>query len=86
MPNTNWLLGLACSRCGSQGPLQIDTLLTLTVTDAGPVAFDADNAAWTPHAGCICPACGQSGCVADFTLKTRAGRPGGSLSPGVTDA
>ena len=56
MPNTNWLLGLACPRCGSQGPLQIDTLLTLTVTDAGPVAFDADNAAWTPHAGCICPA------------------------------
>jgi len=74
MPNTNWLKGLACPRCGSPGPFYVDTLLTLTVTDDGPVAYDQDNAAWGPQSGCVCPACGQSGCVADFTKKEPAGR------------
>ena len=67
MANTNVLEGMACPKCGSEGPFNILITALATVYDDGTdEQFDTE---WDEDSRCDCIACGYSGKVWNFEVS-----------------
>lgn len=65
--NTNYLIGMKCPECGSEGPFRIDATITVTIHDDGREENFSETT-WKNDSWCCCEAwdCGFVGVVADF--------------------
>jgi hypothetical protein len=63
--NTGRLVGLICPHCGSREPLNIESLVVVTVYDDSALDLQSD-AEWRPDSRCSCVNCGHSATVRDF--------------------
>ena len=64
-PNTNCLLGMRCPKCGSYGPLYIESRVLVKVFDDGTDGTDY-SPEWDDDSYCECSACHYSGKVCNF--------------------
>jgi len=65
--NNNCLQGIACPKCGSEGPFDISVTCTMTVYDSG--SCDNQNEEWTDESCCTCRDCGNAETVKEFKFK-----------------
>jgi hypothetical protein len=77
MPNTNYLAGMQCPTCGSEGPFFIEVTATVEVHDSY-IDLDAypDDCTWLAYSPCECDACGANGMVEEF--RSPVPTPGGA--------
>lgn len=67
MPNKNYLIGMACPKCGSAEKFHIRAMAYFEVTDDGAdYGRDVD---WEDGDYCYCCECQFDGCVKDFKTK-----------------
>ena len=71
MPNDNVLDGMACPKCKSEGPFDIDCTATFTVWDDG-TDLEYSNLDWEPASCCTCKSCGHEGDAYNFTITHQA--------------
>jgi len=64
MANTNVLAGMACPKCGSEGPFSIQGGTTARVSDNG--VEKTGDFEWESENFCSCTDCDYDGRVADF--------------------
>lgn len=69
MPNTNCLEGLACPKCGSEGPFYIMAMALFMVYDSG--TEDYQDVDWDDESYCRCHGCGFAGTVLNFDKEER---------------
>tara|TARA_R110002110_G_scaffold389041_1_gene601269 strand:+ start:190 stop:510 length:321 start_codon:yes stop_codon:yes gene_type:complete len=67
-PNDNYLQGMACPVCKSNGPFRIEIAVCVTVSDDGFDYADAGHSEWTDESWCACPECDHPATVKDFTI------------------
>lgn len=65
MANTNFLDGMKCPRCNSEGPFKIAVCIMAMVHDSG-VDEHVGNYEWDDNATCICCNCDLIETVEDF--------------------
>ena len=67
MTNENVLEGIACPKCNSEGPFDINCYATfLNVTDDGCSEFEGMD--WGEESDITCKACGHVGIIEDFRV------------------
>ena len=64
MANTNCLEGMACPKCGSEGPFRMEMTSIFTIFDDGTDGYEDTN--WDEHSYCNCKECDFEGVVKDF--------------------
>lgn len=68
MPNDNVLKGMACPKCKSEGPFDIDCTVTFTVWDDG-TDLDYRGIDWEPDSRCVCKNCEYKGTAQNFETQ-----------------
>lgn len=68
MSNTNCLEGMACPKCGSEGPFKIVITAWALMFDDG--IEETDESEWDDESPCICHECNHLGTVKDFEDET----------------
>jgi hypothetical protein len=66
MANTNCLEGMACPKCGSEGPFKIECKTYFEVYDSG--TGDHEDVVWDEDSLIECMECHHDGTVFDFRM------------------
>ena len=69
MHNKNYLIGMACPKCGSEGSFHIKAMAYFVVTDDGTDC--GRDVEWEDDDYCYCPRCERSGRTAEFKIKEK---------------
>ena len=66
MTNSNFLMGMACPECGSEGPFRIAIEAMAVTNDDEYIRFDGVE--WDEQSYISCEACKYDGSVRDFDI------------------
>ena len=67
MANSNCLEGMACPKCGSEGPFKITVVASALICDEG--VLETTNHDWEDMDYCGCDECHHHGTVGDFKIN-----------------
>lgn len=70
MPNTNYLKGVACPKCGYEDIFCISIKTLMEMTDYG-CEHTGQDCEWTEESYVQCGKCGHEGKMRDFTTNNR---------------
>src|ERR1700693_2011776 len=69
MPNTQYLEGFHCPKCGSESPFDIAVTIIKRVFDDGSETYGHADEAWCDPSYCKCFKCNLTGIVANFRVR-----------------